>query len=90
MAVRHLIIRGSVQGVGYRYSLALEAERLGIAGWVRNRRDGSVEAMISGGDEAVALLIHWAREGPPAANVTRVEVAEGSGEYHGFEQRPSA
>lgn len=90
MAIRHLVIHGRVQGVGFRASTAWEAQRLGIAGWVRNRRDGTVEAMIQGSDEAVAGFIGWARQGPPGAHVSRVEVELGSGEFSNFEQRPTA
>jgi len=76
MAVRraHLTIRGRVQGVWYRGSMENEAERLGLAGWVRNRPDGAVEAEVEGAPEAVDALIAWARRGPPAARVTDVEV----------------
>jgi acylphosphatase len=73
-----LIITGHVQGVWYRASMEQEAQRLGVTGWVRNRRDGSVEAMVAGSDEQVAAIINWARRGPPAAQVSHVAVEIGS------------
>lgn len=87
--VRRLVVTGTVQGVGYRYSMVLAARRLGITGWVRNRRDGSVEAMIAGSAEAVAAMIDWARRGPAGAEVDHVAVELGSGSYADFEQRPT-
>ncbi|MFZ5484186.1 MAG: acylphosphatase [Pseudomonadota bacterium] len=87
---RHLVIRGRVQGVYYRESMRIEAERLGVTGWVRNRSDGSVEAMVQGMPDAVATLIDWSRHGPPAAQVADVAVAEGDGSFQRFERRPSA
>lgn len=87
--VRHLIISGRVQGVWYRGSMAQEAQRLGVTGWVRNRADGSVEAMVAGTAEQVAMIMHWARRGPPNAAVEHVAVELGEGEFRGFEQRSS-
>jgi acylphosphatase len=86
IVTRHLLIRGRVQGVWYRESMRQEAERLGVTGWVRNRRDGSVEAMVQGETAQVEALIAWAWQGPPAAEVTDVEVAAGHGVYARFEK----
>lgn len=83
---RHLKIHGLVQGVYYRESLRAEAQARGVAGWVRNRRDGSVEAMLQGEDMAVAALIAWCRVGPGRARVERVEIGEGQGEFADFER----
>ena len=85
---KHLIIHGRVQGVGYRAYMRMEANRLGVTGWVRNRADGTVEATIHGQPEDVSKLLEWARRGPPAARVTSVEVNDASGEYERFEQLP--
>lgn len=84
---KHLVISGRVQGVGFRYSLAEEAERLGATGWVRNRRDGTVEAVIDGEAGTVDALLAWARRGPPAARVTDVRVSESTETFEGFELR---
>jgi len=86
---KHLLISGRVQGVGFRYSMSEEAERLGATGWVRNRRDGTVEAVVDGAPEAVDALISWARRGPPSARVTGVEVSEIPGSFERFEMRPT-
>ena len=86
---RRLQIRGRVQGVWFRESMRLEAERLGVTGWVRNRMDGSVEALVQGSSYAVEAMTRWARRGPEAAQVTDVEVGEASGEYASFEKRPT-
>jgi len=88
--VRHLVITGMVQGVGYRYSMVVAARRLDVTGWVRNRRDGSVEAMVAGSAESVAAMIDWARHGPAGAEVAHVAVELGSGDYADFEQLPTA
>ena len=74
---KHLKISGRVQGVGFRYSMSEEAERLGVTGWVRNRRDGTVEAVLSGADDVVAVMIDACRRGPPAARVEAVDAEEG-------------
>lgn len=87
--VVRLEIRGLVQGVGYRWSMAAEAQRLGLRGWVRNRRDGSVEATVAGPQAAVDRLVVWARKGPDAAVVESVDVFEAEGAFQAFEQRPT-
>src|SRR4051812_14125823 len=73
MITRHLRIRGRVQGVGFRMYMQREAQRLGVSGWVRNRQDGSVEAIVHGEPDIVEALIAWARHGPPSARVTHVD-----------------
>ena len=92
MITQRLRVRGRVQGVGYRYALRHEAKRRGVAGWVRNRTDGSVEALLQGPAERVAEIVAWARSGPPASSVDDVEVAAADSEptHAGFELRPSA
>jgi acylphosphatase len=87
---KHLIISGRVQGVGYRASLVDEARRLGVSGWVRNRRDGTVEAVVDGDAGAVAAIVEWARGGPPGARVADVSVAETDGTFTGFDWLPTA
>lgn len=83
-----------MQGVGYREAMCREAERLGVAGWVRNRADGSVEALAQGSDAGLAALLAWARRGPPAARVERVESGPPENgdplPYARFERRSSA
>jgi acylphosphatase len=73
---KRLIIEGQVQGVGYRASFAEKASVLGVAGWVRNRLDGSVEACVHGDAAAIDAIVIWARRGPPVARVVNVSVAE--------------
>jgi acylphosphatase len=89
MEVRHLIITGRVQGIWFRGSMAQAAQQLGVTGWVRNRADGSVEAMVAGTAEQVAMIMNWARRGPPNAAVEHVAVELGEGEFSGFELRAS-
>lgn len=70
------VVRGRVQGVGYRAATAHEARRLGLAGWVENQADGAVALEAAGPADAVAALVAWCGRGPPLARVTAVEVAE--------------
>ena len=91
---RRLLIHGRVQGVGFRWALTAEARKRGLSGWVRNRSDGSVEALISGPPEAVEALTAWAHRGPPQAHVARViwqDEADGTAADPGsrFIQRPT-
>ena len=86
---RHLAISGRVQGVGYRFYMQRKARELGLTGWVRNRHDGSVEAMIQGSPEGVEAMTTWARRGPPSAAVADLRIADGSGDYAEFEARPT-
>ena len=86
---KHLVISGRVQGVGFRYSMLEQAERLGVTGWVRNRRDGTVEAAVDGAADAVDAIVAWARRGPRGASVTDVQVAEIPESFERFEMRPT-
>lgn len=76
--VRHVIVRGRVQGVGFRAFVEHEAEKRGVAGWVRNRRDGSVEAVFAGEAAAVAALIEACRRGPLGARVDELQQRDGN------------
>ncbi|MGQ0588784.1 MAG: acylphosphatase [Sphingosinicella sp.] len=73
---RRIRVTGRVQGVWYRGWTVGQARALGLSGWVRNRRDGSVEILADGPDEALAELVRRCHEGPPAARVERVEAEE--------------
>ena len=87
----HVRIEGRVQGVGYRAWTEAIATGLGLAGWVRNRRDGAVEAVFQGSPEVVADMLERCKEGPSAAMVTRVDIlGEGVGAFEGFDVRPTA
>ncbi|OGS95560.1 MAG: acylphosphatase [Gallionellales bacterium RIFCSPLOWO2_02_FULL_57_47] len=80
-----LVIHGRVQGVFFRDSMRREAQRLGIAGWVRNRSDGTVEAAVQGEPAAMDAIVRWARRGPERAQVERVEIEPHDGNYSNFE-----
>ncbi len=86
----HLTIRGRVQGVWYRGWTVDTATALGLRGWVRNRRDGSVEALLIGPERAVGEMIERCHDGPPAAHVEAVDTdaAQDDGS-DGFRQRPT-
>ncbi|HEY6821258.1 MAG TPA: acylphosphatase [Burkholderiales bacterium] len=94
MVTRQIHVKGRVQGVGYRDALRAQADAAGVSGWVRNRGDGSVEALLQGSAQAVERVIAWAQRGPAAARVVEVQVREPAPEfdrpYSSFERWPSA
>lgn len=83
-----LVIHGLVQGVFFRDSMRREAQRLGVAGWVRNRSDGCVEAAVQGEPASVDEIVRWARGGPQHAQVERIDIVPDNGSYTGFEILP--
>lgn len=87
---RLLRISGRVQGVGFRFYTQRKAAETGVSGWVRNRLDGTVEAMIEGSPDAVEKMIAWARRGPSSAVVSDVRITETSPQgATEFEARPT-
>jgi acylphosphatase len=76
MIRRRAVVHGNVQGVFFRDSAHREAEKLGVAGWITNNSDGTVEAVFEGEDDAVDSMLGFCREGPSRADVERVEVSE--------------
>ncbi|WP_129337375.1 acylphosphatase [Cellulomonas endophytica] len=76
MIRRRVVATGAVQGVGFRWSAAREAEQHSVSGWVRNRSDGTVEASLEGEEHAVCAVLAWFREGPPGARVDDLDVRE--------------
>ena len=76
MPTVHLIIKGKVQGVFYKTSAKKEADSLHVTGWVKNTRNGDVEAMASGNVDAIERFIAWCKQGPPRAMVTDVAVTK--------------
>ena len=87
--VKHLVITGGVQGVGFRHFMTRTAHELRVTGWVRNRHDGSVEAVISGTPEAVHTMIERARRGPQSAMITDFRVSEAHGDFTRFDMLPT-
>jgi len=71
-----VVVHGDVQGVGFRFSAARGAQQRGVAGWVRNRGDGTVEAVFEGEPDAVGAMVRWCEEGPRGASVEHVDVFE--------------
>ncbi len=92
MTALRLVVRGRVQGVGFRYAMVDAAATHGVAGWVRNRRDGTVEALLQGEPAAVEAVFAWCRRGPPAARVDAVEsfAATPDPTLAGFSHAPTA
>ena len=86
---KHLTIEGLVQGVGFRYFMQRRARGLGVTGWVRNRADGSVEAVVQGSADAIAAMIAQAKQGPRTARVTNVKVSDAAGQFRDFGTLPT-
>ena len=85
---RTVVVRGRVQGVFFRSSTKKQARAVGVEGWIRNRPDGSVEAVFEGAPEAVEALVAWCRQGPRSARVDDVQVSqEPAAGLKGFEIR---
>jgi acylphosphatase len=90
MIAWRLIIRGHVQGVGYRNGMAWAANRLGVCGWVRNRSDGSVEAVVEGEVRSLEKLLDWCWQGTPKAYVTAIEqTVQAAAGLQGFTRKPT-
>ena len=83
----HVVISGRVQGVFFRAETQRAVERFGVCGWVRNRRDGTVEAVFEGRQQDVDAALNWCWQGPPMARVDKVDVnwQDYSGEFEGFD-----
>ena len=80
-----LVIHGRVHGVNFRESMRSNAENMGVAGWVRNRSDGTVEAVVYGESAAIDAIVRWAHHGPDLAYVEQVEIKPEDGIYTNFE-----
>lgn len=91
LTARRIVISGRVHGVGYRDWMVETAQRLGVSGWVRNRREGVVEALLDGETSAVEEMLHACRRGPRAAEVASIveELVEESPEAPGFVRLPT-
>jgi acylphosphatase len=91
IVTKHLRMTGRVQGVFFRESMRIEAGRQGVTGWVRNHKDGSVEAIVQGPPNAVDWMVDWAHRGSQHARVASVEVSDApAGDFDRFETRPTA
>lgn len=88
----HAVVRGRVQGVGFRDATVHEARALGLAGWVRNRRDGAVEVLLQGSPAPLQAMVDWLRRGPRLARVDDLAlvVQPATERVDGFECRPTA
>jgi acylphosphatase len=82
---KHLRITGKVQGVGFRAAMYREAVRLNVTGWVRNRKDGAVEAVIQGPEKSVAEMLVWAHRGPTGARVDNIDEKPVDGIFPDFD-----
>ena len=91
MIAKRVVVRGRVQGVGFRFSMIDAARDARVAGWVRIRRDGAVEAFVQGEPAAVERMVEWAKRGPPGARVTDIETADAPADpaLREFSQRAS-
>lgn len=79
---KKIIIYGEVQGVGFRYSMLTAAQKIGITGWVRNNRNGTVEALVQGAPSQVDEILEWAQNGPSTSSVDRIEVFDQNDDPH--------
>ena len=87
---KHLRIAGHVQGIGFRAAMYREAVRLDVTGWVRNRKDGTVEAVIQGPEKSILQMVAWARRGPAGGRIEQVVVSSVDGIFPDFELLSSA
>jgi acylphosphatase len=92
MIARSIVVHGRVQGVGYRDAAVQAAFAIGVLGWVRNRRDGTVEAFAQGSEEAVVRFADWCKRGPPLARVTAIDALDAGMDLtlRDFSWRPTA